>query len=70
MRGSNHYNQEELQELADAVQTLNKQVSELYVVFNNNSEHDAFPNAKEMMEMLELEYEGLAPKQLDLFDED
>lgn len=65
-----HYNREELQELADAIQTLNKQVTELYVVFNNNSEHDAFPNAKEMIEMLELDYEGLAPKQLDLFDED
>lgn len=62
-----NYNKEELQELTKVVQDLHKKVNQVYVLFNNNSDYDAFPNAKTMLEMLNVRYENLAPKQLDLF---
>lgn len=65
-----HYNEEELTELKEAVETLQKQVRDVYVFFNNNSDYDAFPNAKKFVQMLGLSYDGLAPKQLDLFGGD
>ncbi|GED18850.1 MULTISPECIES: DUF72 domain-containing protein [Kurthia] len=65
-----HYNEKELQELKTAIETLQRQVQDVYVVFNNNSDYDAFPNAKTLVHMLGLSYDGLAPKQLDLFGGD
>ncbi|MEH7112394.1 DUF72 domain-containing protein [Neobacillus niacini] len=61
------YNQQELQEWAVAIQKLAKESKDVYVLFNNNSGGDAADNAKAMMNLLELEYEDLAPMQLDLF---
>jgi len=61
------YNQQELQEWADRVERLAKECDNVYLLFNNNSGGDAADNAKEMMSLLQIEYEGLAPRQLDLF---
>ncbi|MEH7119775.1 DUF72 domain-containing protein, partial [Neobacillus vireti] len=41
----------------------------VYLLFNNNSGGDAADNAKEMLNLLNITYEGLAPTQLDLFNE-
>ncbi|MEH7179001.1 DUF72 domain-containing protein [Neobacillus vireti] len=61
------YNQQELQEWADSIRELARESKSVYVLFNNNSGGDAADNAKEMIELLEIEYEDLAPRQLDLF---
>ncbi|MED4226323.1 DUF72 domain-containing protein [Neobacillus cucumis] len=63
------YNQQELEEWAVHIEQLAKECKQVYVLFNNNSGGDAADNAKEMMELLQITYEGLAPKQLDLFHE-
>ncbi len=42
---------------------------DVYVIFNNNSGGDAADNAAQFIDMLHIEYEGLAPRQLDLFGE-
>ncbi|ETI70564.1 hypothetical protein BAVI_01819 [Neobacillus vireti LMG 21834] len=39
----------------------------MYLLFNNNSGGDAADNAKEMMNLLHIEYDDLAPRQLGLF---
>jgi uncharacterized protein YecE (DUF72 family) len=61
------YNEKELIELKEKLLGLQEQTKQLYVLFNNNSGGDAADNAKEMIELLGVAYEGLAPKQLDLF---
>lgn len=62
-----HYNRQELLEWKERLQGLQEQVKDICVIFNNNSGGHAAGNAKELMEMLGLDYEGLAPRQLDLF---
>lgn len=62
-----HYNKQELLEWKDRLLQLQEKVKEICVVFNNNSGGHAAGNAKELMDMLGLDYEGLAPRQLDLF---
>jgi uncharacterized protein YecE (DUF72 family) len=61
------YNHQELTEWVEKIRILEKESKELYVLFNNNSGGDAADNAKQMIELLGIEYEGLAPKQLGLF---
>lgn len=61
------YNHKELLEWAERLKQLQKEAKEVYVLFNNNSGGDAADNAKEILEILGIEYEGLAPKQLGLF---
>jgi uncharacterized protein YecE (DUF72 family) len=61
------YNELELLEWKRNLEELKDSTKDIYVLFNNNSGGHAADNAKKMIEMLELEYEGLAPKQLDLF---
>lgn len=61
------YNKQELLEWAERLKELQREAKEVYVLFNNNSGGDAADNAKEMLHMLGIEYEGLAPKQLGLF---
>lgn len=61
------YSMEELKEFADLVRDLQKDTNEVCVIFNNNSGGHAAKNAKELQDLLELEFSGLAPKQLDLF---
>lgn len=61
------YNQQELQEWANNIRKLVKESATIYVLFNNNSGGDAADNAKEMINLLNIKYEDLAPRQLDLF---
>ncbi|WHY85285.1 DUF72 domain-containing protein [Neobacillus novalis] len=61
------YNQQELKEWTDSIQTLAKESADVYLLFNNNSGGDAADNAKEMMNLLHIEYDDLAPRQLGLF---
>jgi len=64
------YNEEELQGLAQIILQLKQQAKDVYVLFNNNSGHHAAKNAKQLQSILNIEYSGLSPKQLDLFEGD
>lgn len=64
------YNDEELTDLADRIRLLESQAREVYVLFNNNSGYHAAKNAKELQQILGLQFEGLAPKQLGFFEGD
>jgi uncharacterized protein YecE (DUF72 family) len=61
------YSTEELLEWKKIIQELSTHTKDIYVFFNNNSGGDAAGNAKAFQEILGVEYEGLSPKQLDLF---
>ncbi|MBW8349889.1 DUF72 domain-containing protein [Bacillus sp. IITD106] len=61
------YNKEELLEWKKWMIQLQKETKDIYVLFNNNSGGDAADNAKQFIEMLGIEYTGLASKQLGLF---
>ncbi len=61
------YSREELQGIKTEVEKLASENHIVTVVFNNNSGRHAAGNAKQFIRMLGIEYEGLAPKQLDLF---
>jgi uncharacterized protein YecE (DUF72 family) len=61
------YNLQELTEWADHLRSLEQQCEEVFVVFNNNSGGDAADNAKQMIDLLSIDYDGLAPRQLGLF---
>ncbi|ANB57848.1 hypothetical protein GFC29_2262 [Anoxybacillus sp. B7M1] len=61
------YREDELREWVHHIRRLQKQTNELYILFNNNSGGDAADNAKQLLQMLGIEYTDLAPRQLDLF---
>lgn len=61
------YNPQELLEWKVRLLRLQEQTREICIIFNNNSGGHAAGNAKTLMSMLDLDYEGLAPRQLDLF---
>ena len=61
------YNRKELEEWIPHIHKLHEYSKDLYILFNNNSGGDAADNAKELIHLLGIEYDGLAPKQLDLF---
>lgn len=61
------YSEEELAEIKQAALNLEKQAKEVVVIFNNNSGGHAAPNAKVLQKLLGIDYGGLAPRQLDLF---
>ncbi|WP_227937381.1 DUF72 domain-containing protein [Alkalihalobacillus deserti] len=61
------YNLEELQEWQERLKLLALQTKDIYIVFNNNSGGDAAENAKQLIDLLKIDYQGLAPRQLDLF---
>lgn len=61
------YSREELQEWADWLKELQHQSREIVVLFNNNSGGDAADNAKQLIEMLGIEYDNLNPRQMNLF---
>lgn len=64
------YNDDELQGLMKHIQLLQTQCQEVFVLFNNNSGGHAAKNAKRLLQMLQIEYSELAPKQLKLFEGD
>ena len=61
------YTSEELKDIKKNTQLLEKQSKEVAVIFNNNSGGHAAKNAKEFQELLNINFEGLNPIQLDLF---
>ncbi|MGG3737453.1 DUF72 domain-containing protein [Aeribacillus pallidus] len=61
------YNRQELLEWKHYIRSLQKRTATIYMLFNNNSGGDAADNAKEMIELLGIEYDDLAPRQLELF---
>ncbi|MBL1228868.1 DUF72 domain-containing protein [Enterococcus sp. BWB1-3] len=61
------YNSAEIASLSEAVRKMSLEVKETGVIFNNNSGGDAAGNALEMKKVLNLKYEELNPKQMDLF---
>ncbi|WP_206659631.1 DUF72 domain-containing protein [Halobacillus litoralis] len=62
------YNEEELTEWAGKIKELKKDTPEITMLFNNNSGGDAADNAKQMQEILNVHYEDLNPRQMDLFN--
>ncbi|MDQ0215154.1 uncharacterized protein YecE (DUF72 family) [Oikeobacillus pervagus] len=61
------YNEQELKNWTRKIHALASESRDIYVLFNNNSGGDAADNAKQMIELLGIEYTILAPRQLDLF---
>ncbi|WP_299087478.1 DUF72 domain-containing protein [uncultured Metabacillus sp.] len=64
------YNQKELLEWKQHIQSLQKATDVIYLLFNNNSGGDAADNAKMMMNLLDISYSGLAQMQLSLFSDE
>jgi uncharacterized protein YecE (DUF72 family) len=61
------YNEAELMNWVQNVKMLKKESKDIYILFNNNSGRDAADNAKQFIELLSIDYDGLAPRQLNLF---
>lgn len=61
------YSIKELKEIKDRALFLEEYSDEVAVIFNNNSGGHAAKNAKELQELLGIDFEGLNPQQLDLF---
>lgn len=61
------YNQKELEEWREHINYLHSVCKNVSVVFNNNSGGDAADNALQLIKLLNIEYNNLAPRQLDLF---
>ncbi|MHC5372432.1 DUF72 domain-containing protein [Enterococcus sp. LJL120] len=61
------YNGAEIKQLAASIRQTAKASREVAVIFNNNSGGHAAGNALMMVKELGLDYQGLNPKQLDLF---
>lgn len=62
------YNEEEIEEWKKYIQHLEKSSKEIVVIFNNNSGGDAADNAKQLEKALQVQYDILAPRQMNLFD--
>lgn len=61
------YNHQELLEWAEHIKHLKRNSKNVYIVFNNNSGGDAADNAKQLIDLMDIEYTDLAPRQLNLF---
>ncbi|WP_130859895.1 DUF72 domain-containing protein [Gracilibacillus phocaeensis] len=62
------YNEQELMEWVEHIRQLQQQTKDITILFNNNSGGDAADNAKQFIDLLGIQYQGLHPKQMDLFD--
>lgn len=62
-----NYSETELLTLKSTTLSLAKQAKKVAVIFNNNSGGHAAGNAKCFQSLLGINYDGLAPRQLDLF---
>jgi uncharacterized protein YecE (DUF72 family) len=61
------YTKEELLEWVGHIRKLEKNTKEICIMFNNNSGGDAVHNAKQLMELLNIQYGEKMPEQLELF---
>jgi len=62
------YTMAELKEIANIAKSLEQQAKNVTIMFNNNSGGHAAKNAKQFMRLCNLEYKGLASKQLNIFE--
>jgi uncharacterized protein YecE (DUF72 family) len=62
------YSEAELIEWVNWIQELRKTTKEVCVLFNNNSGGDAADNAKQLMNLLQIDYGEEEPKQMNLFE--
>jgi uncharacterized protein YecE (DUF72 family) len=63
------YSKEELTYIKLICEQLHEQAKDVILLFNNNSGGHAANNAKTFQQMLGVKFDGLAPRQLDLFEE-
>lgn len=61
------YQTAELVEWQRIIEELKKQTSQVTLLFNNNSQGDALASARKMMDLLSLDFQGLSPRQMNLF---
>lgn len=61
------YNAAELETLAEKIKRVDQASNQVGIIFNNNSGGDAADNALQLKKILDLNYEGLNPSQMDLF---
>jgi uncharacterized protein YecE (DUF72 family) len=61
------YSREELLTFQKIINQVASQTKEVCIIFNNNSGRDAAPNALELQQLMQIHFQDLAPKQLDLF---
>lgn len=61
------YNKLELAWLKKQVEILSHKTKDIFIVFNNNSGGHAANNAMDFLKLMDIQYEGLSPKQLRLF---
>lgn len=61
------YSKEELIDIEKNTLFLQEHSQEVSVIFNNNSGGHAAKNAKELQKLLDIDFEGLHPQQLNLF---
>lgn len=64
------YSRAELIEIEQAIRQLVSETEHVYVIFNNNSGGHAAENAKRLQKMMGIDFQALAPKQLDIFEEE
>ncbi|MCG7346527.1 DUF72 domain-containing protein [Sporosarcina sp. ACRSL] len=65
-----NYADNELEEFREAALKLENEAENVFVVFNNNSGGHAAENAKRFQKMMGIDFQALAPKQLDFFEEE
>ncbi|MCS1351835.1 DUF72 domain-containing protein [Mechercharimyces sp. CAU 1602] len=68
VRYAYRYSEEELREWKEHILALQQQAEQVTILFNNNSQGDAAPNAKELIKVLGIKLEGLAARQLSLLE--
>lgn len=65
-----NYLDSELAEIRQVVNKLKNESKDVFVIFNNNSGGHAAENAKRFQKMMGIDFQALAPKQLDFFEEE
>ncbi|PTX64314.1 uncharacterized protein YecE (DUF72 family) [Melghirimyces profundicolus] len=67
VRYAYRYSRKELGEWVGRVVGMKEQADQITLLFNNNSRGDAADNAKEMIDLLGIDLNGLGPRQMDMF---
>ncbi|AXF56160.1 DUF72 domain-containing protein [Salicibibacter kimchii] len=63
-----NYGENELMEWVRYATALQQEAEDVFIIFNNNSGRHAAGNAQTFMRLADISYDGLAPRQLNLFD--
>jgi uncharacterized protein YecE (DUF72 family) len=66
VRYAYRYSDEELEEWIPRVKRLTEEAKQVILLFNNNSQGDAVSSANRMILKLGLDFQGLAPRQLEI----